>query len=139
MLRDRKTSFIFRQRLSLVARRAPPPRDFSPVGVLPPPSRQRSENSVVGDFEVVRGQASLTAEARRTRLFCSASFNFSRFPASSSSSSSLPYPSAPFPSPIAAMRCTAAVLPPPLPHQHPAGRSVSRLTPGRRTSVLFIL
>lgn len=33
----------------------------------------------VGDFEVVRGQASLTAEARRTRVFCSVSLNFSVF------------------------------------------------------------
>lgn len=33
----------------------------------------------VDDFEVVRGQASLTAEARGTRVFCSVSLNFSVF------------------------------------------------------------
>lgn len=48
------------------------PRDFSPPAF---PTKVRKLR--VGDFEVVRGQASLTAEAQETRLFCSVSLNFS--------------------------------------------------------------
>lgn len=66
--RDRKTSFI---RRTLPARHR---EIFFPVAFSTKVRKLR-----VGDFEVVRGQASLTAEARRTRVFCSVSLNFSVF------------------------------------------------------------
>lgn len=107
-LRDRKTSFIFR---TLSARRKLP-RDFSPPAF---PTKVRKLR--VDDFEVVRGQASLTAEAQETRLFCSVSLNFSvsrlpspRFPAR------LVHPAARF-----------------------AGRSVSRLTPEAYAGIIYLV
>jgi len=65
-----------------------PPRDFFPAAF---PTKVRKLR--VGDFEVVRGQASLTAEARRTRVFCSVSLNFSIFRLLAPSHHSLLFPS----------------------------------------------
>lgn len=65
-----------------------PPRDFFPAAFSTKVRKLR-----VGDFEVVRGQASLTAEARRTRVFCSVSLNFSVFRLLAPSHHSLLFPS----------------------------------------------
>lgn len=107
--RDRKTSFIFRT----LRPRSEPPRDFSPPAF---PTKVRKLG--VGDFEVVRGQASLTAEAQGTRLFCSVESQLLRCPLPF-----LPLPARsvrPFPTPLTL-----------------TGPSRGRLR--RRTPVLFIL
>lgn len=90
--------------------RREPPRDFSPPAF---PTKVRKLG--VGDFEVVRGQASLTAEAQGTRLFCSAE------------SQLLPRV---FPSPS---------LPARFPFPPRSRRDPSRGRLRRRTPVLFIL
>lgn len=90
-------------------------------------SRQRSENSAQMISRWSRGQASLTAEAQRTRLFCSAESQLLCLPPLRRDLSLSPY----------LLSSTPDAVRPSLPRSLP--RSVSRLTPEAYVGIIYLV